>query len=666
MGRIALLATIVLAMLLAACGGGSQGSGGSILPGVSRLASSTSAPSASATGVITAVITNEFAIETNNGYGLLDVYTNGSTTFTGAAPYVGEQVTVTGSGSESTSITATSVTQVLAAGALATSAPIPMPSPTLSTIAGTVVALNSEGVQLDTSVNGLLWVATTSSTTYFGGKPVIGDYESVAGTGSVHTSYGFSAIVASQSVGAPSNTSVSGTIVGGTPYGFTLDVSSSYPAVPVVLTGSSVVAAGVLEAGAQASITGTGSTATSVLGVEIVVSDPTPKVSPTPTPTPITQTHVITADYLGAPDGTTSVTGAQAAPYLNWAQTGYADANALSAAGIKTQIYYDPNRVQTDEALFSAPSSAFAQTCSGVDVTDYFDSVTQYVMNPSSTALQSAYAADLTAYVGGAHFDSVFQDDTGPLSEMSVTFTPSLPCNYSDAAWISGSIALGNAAPFPVVFNGLSILDGENPSMSIQILGAGSTNTIGANFEGCYTTTSQAENDGWLWLAEENTELQVNALSKQFWCMERNTADGSQSTAARIYAYASFLLTYNPTLDVMWEDFGTTSGLHVFPEEQLVALDPVVATPASVASLEESGGAYGRQYSECFVAGKFVGACAVAVNPNTGTSVPFPFPQFTHTLTLSGYGTLDGGTLSTQGAAPPEYLAADSAEIVFP
>jgi hypothetical protein len=148
--------------------------------------------------------------------------------------------------------------------------------------------------------------------------------------------------------------------------------------------------------------------------------------------------------------------------------------------------------------------------------------------------------------------------------------------------------------------------------------------------------------------------------------MERNTADGSQNTASRIYAYASFLLTYNPSLDVMWEDFATTSGLHVFPEEQLVALDPVVATPTSVASLELSGGAYGRQFSECFIAGNFVGPCAVAVNPNNGTSVPFPFPQFTHTLTLTGYGMLDGGTLSTQGAAPPEYLSGSQAEIVFP
>ena len=655
-------------MLLAACGGGSQGSGGT-LPSALTLASATSAPSATATGAITALFSTGFTIETNTGNGLLDIYTSASTTFIGAAPYVGEQVSVTGSGSVHTSITATSVTQVLLSGALATAtpAPIPMPSPTLSTIAGPVVALSTQGFQLNTPVHGMLWIEATSSTTYIGGKPVVGQYESVAGTGSVHTSYGFTATIASQSGAAPTSTSVSGTIAGGTVYGFTLDVSTSYPAVPIVLTSSSAVAGGVLESGAQASVTGTGSTATSIQAVEVVVTDPTPQASPTPTPTPIAQTHVITADYLGTPWGTTTVTAAQAVPYLTWARTGAGNANAFSAAGLKTQIYADPNRVQTTDPLFSMLSAAgFAQTCSGVDVTDYFDSVTQYVTNPGSSVLQSAYASLINTETSGVHFDSIFQDDTGPLSEMtSETFSPSLPCNYTDAAWISGSIALDNAAPLPVVFNGLNVLNGNNPSMSISILGAGSTNTVGGDFEGCYTTTGDAEHGGWLWLAEENTELQVNALNKQFWCMTENTADASQSTAARIYAYASFLLTYNPSLDVLFQLFGTTTGLHVFPEEQLVALDPVVATPTSVASLQQSSGAYGRQYSECFIAGNFVGACAVAVNPGA-TSVPFPFPQFTHTLTLSGYGVLDGGTLSTQGAAPPEYLGSLQAEIVFP
>jgi hypothetical protein len=280
--------------------------------------------------------------------------------------------------------------------------------------------------------------------------------------------------------------------------------------------------------------------------------------------------------------------------------------------------------------------------------------------------LQSAYAELVNTEISGQQYNAIWQDDSGPLSEMvDVAFTPSLPCNYTDSAWIAGDIALANAAPIPVIFNGLNEFDGESPSESLGLLA--SSNTIGGNFEGCYTTNSSPPTHlGWQWIAEENTELDVNAQGKMFSCMEQNTSDASANTASRIYGYASFLLTYNPTLDVLWEEFTTPSGLHAFPEEQLVALDPAVATPSSVSGLALSGGSYGRIYNECFVAGKFVGACAVAMNPTEGTTAAFPFPQFTHTLTLSGYGVLDGGTMSTQGPAPPEYLTQGQAVIAFP
>jgi hypothetical protein len=611
--------------------------------------------------------------------GLLNVYTNASTKYTGAAPYVGENVTVVGSGSTSTSITATSVTQnggtptpssggspapggTATPTASPTPTPAPIPTPNLSTVAGSVSSLRTGAFLIKAPVDGYLWVNTTSGTTLIGGAPTSGDYETVVGTGSVTSTY--TAVAASQSSTAPSTTSATGKIVVGTAYGFTLDVSSTYPAVPIMLDTTSVIAGGKLEAGATATVTGLGATSSAILAVTVAVADPTPQASPTPTPAPISQTHVLTADYLGAPNGTQSVTPAQAAPYLSWAQTGSSDANAISAAGIKTQIYEDPNRTDSGSPLYyTGAQGAFAQTCSGVDVTESSDGVTQNVMNPGSTALQSGYASLLTSIKASAHFDAVYQDDNGPLSEYSYPFSPSLPCNYSDSEWITGGEALDQAATLPVIANGLSGLDGESPSELIQELGT--SNVLGGNMEGCYASSTIPEDDGWLWTATENTELQVNALGKMFSCQGRDT-EAASNTAARIYAYASFLLTYNPSLDVLWEDYATTSGLQVFPEEQLVALDPVVATPSSVSALEQTGGAYGRIYNECFVAGQFVGACAVAVNPNTGESVPFPFPQFTHTLTLSGNGVLDGGTLSTQGAAPPEYIGSLQAVIAFP
>ena len=659
MGERKLACIIGLCALLVACGGGGGG-GTSITPPTQHVAAaSTSSASATASGPIASFLSgvSGFRIQTQY-HGLLDIYTSSSTTYVGAAPYIGEEVDVVGTGSVETNIQATTVTQIdVTAGT-----PAPLPTPEMLSLSGPVDLIDPTEFEIDTSNYGHMWIQTNSSTLYVGGAPTTGDYETIGGTGSI--SGGVTALIASQSSSAPATTTASGTIAGAAPYGFTLDVNATYSAVPIVLTASTVIA-GTLEAGALASVTGAGSTATSITAVQIVVTDPTPQASPTPTPTPIAQTHVLTAGYLGAPDGTLTVTAAQAAPYLTWAQTGVGDADAVQAAGIETQIYEDPNRTVPDNTLYTtAADGGFAQTCSGTDVTDFTDNVTEYVMNPGSTVLQNAYANLLNSIKATANFNSVFQDDSGPLSEFSYTFSPSLPCDYTDAEWIAGGEALDQAATLPVVANGLSGLDGENPSELIQELST--SNVLGGNMEECYTSTSEPESDGWLWTATENTELQVNALGKEFWCMEEDYVDASANTPARIYAYASFLLTYNPSLDVMFSRFTTPSGLQVFPEEELVVLDPAVSTPASVSSLVQSGGAYGRVYNECFVAGKFVGACAVAINPTSGADVPFPFPQFTHTLTVSGYGVLDGGTLSTTGPAPPEYIDGVGAVIAFP
>lgn len=660
--RIRLLFVVLgISFSLAGCGGGgsdaSRGGIGAapILP-TSISGATASSSTAQATGQIQGLFGGGFRLQTGS-HGLLDIYTNASTTYTGASPFVGESVSVVGTGSVSTSITATSVSQNVTADAT----PAPIATPNLSTIAGPVTNLRTNGFLLKTAAHGYLWVNSNAATTFIGGAPAVGSYETVVGTGSFSSTY--TAVAASQTSAAPTSTSVTGTIVAGTPYGLTINVNGT--PVPIMLTSATVIAGGTLEAGATAAVTGTGSASTSILAVNVVVTDPTPIAPPTATPSPIAQTHIPTADYLGAPNGTQAVTPAQAAPYLTWAQTGIGDANAVAAAGIKTQIYEDPNRVVPDGSLYSAGAAGgFAQTCNGVNVTEFSDNVTQNVMNPASSALQTRYAAVLNAITAKSHFDAVYQDDNGPLSEYAYPYSPSLPCNYSDAAWISGTIALDQSAPLPVILNGLSGLNAQGPSLSMQLLS--SSNAMGGNFEGCYSTVNEPENYGWLWTAEENTELQVNALGKMFSCQERETTDAASSTAARIYAYASFLLTYDPTLDVLWEDFATPSGLQVFPEEQLVALYPAVATPVSIDGLLQTGGAYGRIYNECFIAGQFVGACAVAVNPNQGSTVPFPFPQFTHTLTVSGEGVLDGGTLSTQGVAPPTYLTGVQAVIAFP
>lgn len=666
-----MLLCAAFAVVLTSCGGGGgQSAGQSVIPaGSDSTVASQGASTAviTATGTIAKVSASAFVLQTGPPHGYVDVYTNAATTYTGVKPAVGEIVTVTGTGSYATSITASNVAQAATA-ALASPVPVtsaspasPISVPALVVAQGPVVALKSGAIEIQAAIHGYNWIAMPATAIAIDGPAVVGKYAVIGGTGSF--SSGITAVAVTYSAAAPTQTTLSGTVASAEPYGFTLDVSSAYPAVPIVVSSTTVIAGGTLERGAQATVTGYGSSGTSLLGTSAVIVDPTPQAVATATPGPIAQTHVLNADYLGGHYGTREVAWSTAAAYLTWAQTTSTDASAISAAGIKTQLYTDPNRIQSNDPLFSSPEDAFAHDCSGNRVTDYFDSVTQYVANPASADLQASYAAKTTVEIGSAHFDAIYQDDNGPLSDYGYAFSPSLPCSYTDSAWIAGGQALDNAAPRPVVVNGLSGLSGHNPSPTIALLT--SSNTIGGNFEGCYAYNGDPENSGWLWAAEENTELQVNAMNKMFWCQERYTGDASQNVTSRIYAYASFLLTYNPSLDVLWEDYSTPSAFHVFPEEKLVVKDPVVATPVSVSGLLQTGGAYGRAYNQCFIAGAFVGPCAVAINSGA-SAVPFPFPQFKHTLSLSGYGVTDGGTMSAAGAAPPTTLAAQQAEIVFP
>ncbi|MBV8489508.1 MAG: hypothetical protein JO199_03185, partial [Candidatus Eremiobacteraeota bacterium] len=521
------------------------------------------------------------------------------------------------------------------------------------------------GITLNGGSNvGLIHVYTASAT-IAGGTPKVGEYAQATGTGSLGTS--ITADYVALYSAAPGSVVLTGSVTSAKPYGFAEAAGSAQT--PIVLNNATIVGGSSLVLGAQIKVTGTGTSSEGILAQQIVVSAPSPSpgASATPTPGPIAQKHLLTADYLGAPYGTTAIAWSQAAPYLSWAQTQASVANGVHAAGIKTQFYADPNRTQsgTGDPLFTTNEAAFAHDCSGNRVTDtYAGSKTQYVMNVGGATMQSEfqqYLAQITSY---AHFDAIYEDDAGPLSEEIYTPFSAMPCGYSDASWIASENALDQSVSVPILFNGLDALDGQGVSESVGLLG--SSNTMGGNYEDCYADNSTAKMNGWLWQTIENSELQVNARGKTFECQLRSAATASTQSDARIYGLASFLLTYNPASSIFWEEYATPSGLHVEPESQLVVLNPLTPAPASIAGLQVSGGTYGRQYANCYYAGNFVGPCAVVVNPDSQSSHPFPYPQYTHTLVLSGGGVIDGGTVATNGPAPPLNLAPNEAAIVFP
>ena len=688
---------LAAAFLFSACGGRQFSS---IIPTVPGAPNSHPGEPRSATGVITlsgpivAKIKGGFTIESGHPCGYIHVYVNSSTTITGGSPAVGLNAQVTGAGTCATSITATSVT--LSKTTLGTGTPSPAPSSSVApygsptpysspgppsspipyqnnaiTVSGPITGTFAGGFTVNTgATDGYLHVYTNSSTVFAGGAPKAGLYTQATGAGSMSTS--ITARYVALYASSPSTVTVSGTALATRPYGFMAKASnaasssSGYTSVPIVMNASTIVGGAPLAVGASVKITGLGARNEAILAESIVVTAPS-NGSPTPTPGPILQKHLLTADYLGAPYGTTSIAWSAAAPYLTWAQTAWGSSNAIAATGIKTQLYADPNDTVAGvgDPLYTSDESTFAHDCNGNRVTDvYAGNITQYLMAIGSPAMQTLFANYVNHVVGyGSHFDAIYEDGAGPLSEKIYTPFSAMPCNYSDSEWLTYGEELNQVSSVPIIFNGLDAFNGQSPSMSLGLLQ--SSNTIGGNFEDCYSDDTQPVMTGWQWQTIEQTELDVAAQNKLFECQLRDGSAASSSMQARIYGLASFLLTYNPLTSILWDEFATNSGFHVEPEEQLVALDPLGATPSTVAGLQQTGGSYGRQYGRCYLAGQFVGACGVVVNPNL-SAVPFPFPQYTHSLVLSGGGILDGGTVSTTGPAPGSTLPSATATIVFP
>jgi hypothetical protein len=167
----------------------------------------------------------------------------------------------------------------------------------------------------------------------------------------------------------------------------------------------------------------------------------------------------------------------------------------------------------------------------------------------------------------------------------------------------------------------------------------------------------------------ENTEIGMQQTGKLFVCHGTDFVDARSSMAIRTYYYASMLLTYDPNTTIANTEFLTPSGVTVMPEVQLVPLSPLVATPTTIDGLIQSSGVYGREYGDCYLAGADVGPCAVAVNSNKPGTQALAFPwstKYQHTMTMSGSGAYDGGTVDILGPAPPATMAGGTAAIVFP
>jgi hypothetical protein len=362
--------------------------------------------------------------------------------------------------------------------------------------------------------------------------------------------------------------------------------------------------------------------------------------------------HVQTAAYLQTPQ-TIAADPRRLAPYLTWAYPLYGKFTGVRAAGIKTIFYINPVMPQSTQYEYTALQKfpgLTATDCSGRPISTYKGG--GVLTDPRSPNAPAYYADVINWYVrnkllrsgGSAVWDAIFIDNNGALYGAS-----SLPCNYDPGSWgaaFDKAIAHVNQR---FVVNSLATRENQ---VQTYVKRLAAPNIIGGMFEECF-------NDR-LWTAEEASQIATVALFHRlhkppgpgWWCYLDNTsAPGDTVIPQRLFAYASFLLTYDPYYSTFQESFTTPSTFEVFPETGFVPLQPRVA-PSQIDDLRTEDGAYVRVYEACYYRKRFLGACEIAVNPGNGT-VNLSHPRgLRHSMQLHGSGVLDGGYVSFEAPAP--------------
>ncbi|HYZ16455.1 MAG TPA: hypothetical protein VE591_08645, partial [Candidatus Acidoferrum sp.] len=309
--------------------------------------------------------------------------------------------------------------------------------------------------------------------------------------------------------------------------------------------------------------------------------------------------------------------------------------------------------------FYSEDEATFLRGCDGRRATMRRGDLSGYLMNVGAPQ----YASRVRRYVDTLrpHYDALFVDDLFAATDTWSTIT-NKPCSRSFTAERDGTFALWQQLAMPVIFNGLGAApdDGRTDPHAQSALGG--PHVIGGMYEFCLTsgdngmdhTLAHKRVDG-AWRSTENSHLETLAKDRLFFCYSDSGTAGDSPAGIdeRAYVYSSFLLVYRPEKSVLEMAAGTSrKRLSVFPEAQVVALDPVQPAPAEVDALRTPSGAYVREYRRCYLAGEAPLPCAAVVNPSAARSVTITLPGYRHALALSGGAIADGGRARRDAPAP--------------
>jgi hypothetical protein len=315
--------------------------------------------------------------------------------------------------------------------------------------------------------------------------------------------------------------------------------------------------------------------------------------------------------------------------------------------------------------------SAFVHDAQGARIHRFGGEQFQYqeVLNVTRPAAWRAYARTTAAILQHApRLDGFVADDSGSTlsyagrergSNFYYGFNAAGADIESDGAFIDGESGMLAAAGKPVIVNG-----GDpttwGPAYGGRFLDLRAV--MGQMFEGCFNNAGRylyTDVDD-KFRREENGLLAVIAHRKLALCFPT----GDASPDHRLYAYASFLLSYDPAFSVFATNIPLADGLTLAPETQLVPFRP--RTSASEIDRLRQGGVYVREFADCTIDGADVGACAAVVNPASKDEADLPSLAhgYAHRIALDDQSVLHGGKVRVVAGVPRRLAPASAAILV--
>ncbi len=316
-----------------------------------------------------------------------------------------------------------------------------------------------------------------------------------------------------------------------------------------------------------------------------------------------------------------------------------------------------------------ADEHAYVHDGSGARIHHFVDSYFQYqeVFNLTDPVVRQAYARWTARILKASPLVDGFRADDSGSSYSGRDGLPgtNLYMGYNapgveirdDRQYIAAESALLAAAGKPVLING-----GDPRTLGPAYDGAfiDLPSVFGQMFEGAFNNEGHYLYADGQFEREENGLLAVMAHRKLAICMPT----GDVTPPHRLYAYAAWLLTYDPRYSV-FATIEQQSPQHdaLYPETALVPLEPR-QTPRTLADLRR-GEVFAREFGACAIDGRAIGSCAAVVNASEhgGAMIPPLGVSYGHHIELDPQSAFRGGRVRVEAGAPHQ-LAPETAAIL--